>query len=190
MEEIFWPLSAKSLPREIHNPPAFAKLRVRYRRLRSTTSSSPVLAQCAYCCANWREHSGSGDIRFSMLLARCRPSRTCGWSVKSWASGGPTMRPEGYAWRVVVTTAVCALFYACAHSGVVKVGPDTYMIANSEWGFTSGGYQKAKAHRRRLEVLRKHRAGNPRAQFHPERRIVRQDTRSRSTVPLPTQGRS
>jgi hypothetical protein len=24
------------------------------------------------------------------------------------------------------------------------MGPDTYMIANSEWGFSSGGYQKAK----------------------------------------------
>ena len=47
--------------------------------------------------------------------------------------------------RVMVTSAVCVLFGACAHSGVVKVGPDTYMIANSEWGFTSGGYQKAKA---------------------------------------------
>jgi hypothetical protein len=33
----------------------------------------------------------------------------------------------------------------CAHSGVVKTGPDTYMVANSEWGLTSGGYQKAKA---------------------------------------------
>lgn len=33
---------------------------------------------------------------------------------------------------------------ACAHSGVVSIGPDTYMIANSEWGFTSGGVQKAK----------------------------------------------
>ena len=34
---------------------------------------------------------------------------------------------------------------ACAHSGVVKTGPDTYMVANSECRFTSGGYQKAKA---------------------------------------------
>ena len=32
----------------------------------------------------------------------------------------------------------------CAHSGVVPIGPDTYMIANSEWGFSSGGVQKAK----------------------------------------------
>ena len=47
--------------------------------------------------------------------------------------------------RVMVASAVFALFGACAHSGVVKVGPDTYMIANSEWGFTSGGYQTAKA---------------------------------------------
>lgn len=33
---------------------------------------------------------------------------------------------------------------ACAYSGVVPMGPDTYMIANSEWGFTSGSVQKAK----------------------------------------------
>ena len=37
------------------------------------------------------------------------------------------------------------LLTSCAHSGVVSIGPDTYMIANSEWGFTSGGYQTAKA---------------------------------------------
>ena len=48
-------------------------------------------------------------------------------------------------WRVMLASAVCALIGACAHSGAVKVGPDTYMIANSEWGFTSGGYQTAKA---------------------------------------------
>jgi hypothetical protein len=41
--------------------------------------------------------------------------------------------------------AACALLNACAHSGVVKVAPDTYMIANSEWGFSSGAYQKAEA---------------------------------------------
>jgi len=39
---------------------------------------------------------------------------------------------------------VAAMLSACAHSGVVSIGPDTYMIANSEWGFTSGGVQKAK----------------------------------------------
>ena len=33
----------------------------------------------------------------------------------------------------------------CAHSGVVKTGPDTYMVANSEWGFNSGSVEKAKA---------------------------------------------
>ena len=36
------------------------------------------------------------------------------------------------------------LLAACVSSGVVKTGPGTYMIANSEWGVTSGGYQKAK----------------------------------------------
>jgi hypothetical protein len=38
-----------------------------------------------------------------------------------------------------------SLLAGCASSGVVKTGPDTYMIANSEWGLTSGDYQKAKA---------------------------------------------
>jgi hypothetical protein len=55
------------------------------------------------------------------------------------------MRIASKVGRVMVASAACALFGACAHSGAVKVGPDTYMIANSEWGFTSGGYQTAKA---------------------------------------------
>jgi hypothetical protein len=37
------------------------------------------------------------------------------------------------------------LFDGCVHSGVVKVGPDTYMVAISDWAVTSGGYEKAKA---------------------------------------------
>ena len=45
-------------------------------------------------------------------------------------------------WLVLFTTTL--LLAGCAHSGVVPMGPDTYMIANSEWGFTSGGVQKAK----------------------------------------------
>lgn len=45
--------------------------------------------------------------------------------------------------RVLLIFAALVLT-ACAHSGVVSTGPDTYMIANSEWGFTSGGVQKAK----------------------------------------------
>ena len=51
--------------------------------------------------------------------------------------------------RTTIVNLVLALSVAslasCASSGVVKTGPDTYMIANSEWGFTSGGYQEAKA---------------------------------------------
>lgn len=43
-----------------------------------------------------------------------------------------------------ILIAAAAMLSACAHSGVVSMGPDTYMIANSEWGFTSGGVQKAK----------------------------------------------
>lgn len=47
--------------------------------------------------------------------------------------------------RALLLTLPVLAFTACAHSGVVPVGSDVYMIANSEWGFTSGGYQKAKA---------------------------------------------
>lgn len=48
------------------------------------------------------------------------------------------------------------LLTACAHSGVVPIGPDTYMIANSEWGFTSGDYQKAKAMKEANEFCNSH----------------------------------
>jgi len=33
---------------------------------------------------------------------------------------------------------------ACAHSGVVPTGPDSFMIAKSQWGFTSGSVHKAR----------------------------------------------
>lgn len=33
---------------------------------------------------------------------------------------------------------------ACANSGVVQTGANTYMIAKSEWGFTSGSVHKAR----------------------------------------------
>jgi hypothetical protein len=46
--------------------------------------------------------------------------------------------------RKISYLGIAVLLTACAHSGVVSMGPDTYMIANSEWGFTSGSYQKAK----------------------------------------------
>lgn len=46
--------------------------------------------------------------------------------------------------KKIILIAAAAILSACAHSGVVSIGPDTYMIANSEWGFTSGGVQKAK----------------------------------------------
>lgn len=46
--------------------------------------------------------------------------------------------------RIILGIALPVLLAACAHSGVVSIGPDSYMIANSEWGFTSGSVQKAK----------------------------------------------
>jgi hypothetical protein len=45
---------------------------------------------------------------------------------------------------VLMLVAVVLVVAGCAHSGVVPIGPDTYMVANSEWGFTSGSVQKAK----------------------------------------------
>ena len=36
------------------------------------------------------------------------------------------------------------LLAACASSGVVPTGPDSFMIAKSEWGFTSGSVHKAR----------------------------------------------
>ena len=46
--------------------------------------------------------------------------------------------------RAIILIVATATLAACAHTGAVSIGPDTYMIANSEWGFTSGGVQKAK----------------------------------------------
>jgi hypothetical protein len=40
--------------------------------------------------------------------------------------------------------AIALSVVACAHSGVVSTGQDTYMIAKSEWGFTSGAVHKAQ----------------------------------------------
>lgn len=46
--------------------------------------------------------------------------------------------------KKIILVVLSAGVSACAHSGVVPMGQDTYMIANSEWGFSSGGVQKAK----------------------------------------------
>jgi len=64
--------------------------------------------------------------------------------VEANDSSVPTQGDSRLAVRVALFAATFVLA-ACAHSGVVPVGPDTYMIANSEWGLTSGGYQKARA---------------------------------------------
>lgn len=39
---------------------------------------------------------------------------------------------------------VVVLLTGCASSGVVQTAPDTYMIAKSEWGFTSGAVHAAR----------------------------------------------
>jgi hypothetical protein len=41
-------------------------------------------------------------------------------------------------------SAVVVVLAGCASSGVVQTGPDTYVIAKSEWGFTSGAVHAAR----------------------------------------------
>ena len=36
------------------------------------------------------------------------------------------------------------LLTGCASSGVVQTGPESYMLAKSEWGFTSGAVHSAR----------------------------------------------
>ena len=45
--------------------------------------------------------------------------------------------------RAILIFASASLF-GCANSGVVPTGPDAYMIARSEWGFTSGAVHEAR----------------------------------------------
>lgn len=45
--------------------------------------------------------------------------------------------------RIIILLTVVALA-GCASSGVVQSGPDTYVIARSEWGFTSGSVHAAR----------------------------------------------
>lgn len=34
--------------------------------------------------------------------------------------------------------------FGCASSGIVQTGPNSYMLAKSEWGFTSGAVHTAR----------------------------------------------
>lgn len=45
--------------------------------------------------------------------------------------------------KIIILLTVAALA-GCASSGVVQSGPDTYVIARSEWGFTSGSVHAAR----------------------------------------------
>lgn len=45
--------------------------------------------------------------------------------------------------KIIILLTVVALA-GCASSGVVQSGPDTYVIARSEWGFTSGSVHAAR----------------------------------------------
>ena len=47
-----------------------------------------------------------------------------------------------------------AFLVGCANSGVVPTGPDAYMIAKSEWGFTSGAVHKARLLREASEYCK------------------------------------
>ena len=37
-----------------------------------------------------------------------------------------------------------ATLFGCASSGIVQTGPNSYMLAKSEWGFTSGAVHTAR----------------------------------------------
>jgi hypothetical protein len=49
---------------------------------------------------------------------------------------------------------VSASVIGCANSGVVPTGPDAYMIAKSEWGFTSGAVHEARLLREASEYCK------------------------------------
>ena len=44
----------------------------------------------------------------------------------------------------VIFLFVSLALVGCASSGVVQTGPNTYMLAKSEWGFTSGAVHTAR----------------------------------------------
>jgi hypothetical protein len=46
-----------------------------------------------------------------------------------------------------IATLLIATLAGCASSGVVQTGPNSYTIAKSEWGFTSGAVHAAKLSR-------------------------------------------
>lgn len=46
-------------------------------------------------------------------------------------------------WRLIALFLVSPMF-GCANSGIVQIGPSTYMLAKSEWGFTSGAIHTAR----------------------------------------------
>jgi hypothetical protein len=83
------------------------------------------------------------------------------WAFKRTQSGvisrpvsGLFHKQKGVAMKRVILIITSMVLAACAHSGVVSMGPDTYMIANSEWGFTSGSVQKAKVMQEASEYCR------------------------------------
>ena len=44
----------------------------------------------------------------------------------------------------VISVLTIATLFGCASSGVVETGPNSYMLAKSEWGFTSGAVHSAR----------------------------------------------
>ena len=51
---------------------------------------------------------------------------------------------QGAAMKRAILIFASASLFGCANSGVVPTGPDAYMIARSEWGFTSGAVHEAR----------------------------------------------
>jgi hypothetical protein len=46
--------------------------------------------------------------------------------------------------KKLMTIFVVSLILGCANSGVVQIGPNSFMLAKSEWGFTSGAVHTAR----------------------------------------------
>jgi hypothetical protein len=65
--------------------------------------------------------------------------------VVNWESAQRVItRLLGNDMRNIKITFFVWFISGCANSGVVQTGPNSFMLAKSEWGFTSGGVHTAR----------------------------------------------
>ena len=55
-----------------------------------------------------------------------------------------TLVKNGERMKTLVALVVVLSIFGCASSGVVQTGQNSYMLAKSEWGFTSGAVHAAR----------------------------------------------